>query len=174
MLDETSSCPTTASARSRTPSPRASVLVSTNSQHGLGRLRAGRIDDGPVRRQLELARADLDAGQLPDHRVACRSSTTTTATISRWSARPVRAITKTIDEIASDSCTSGRIFLRNERGERPVFGSNRLLQDDPHFRDHVLFHELLPRRLRTWGGTSAPDRMRPPDREVVATETSCG
>ena len=29
------------------------------------RLRAGRVDDVDVRRQLELARADLDAGQLP-------------------------------------------------------------------------------------------------------------
>jgi hypothetical protein len=24
-----------------------------------------------------------------------------------------------------------------------VFGSNRLLQDDPHFRDHLLFHEYF-------------------------------
>ena len=51
---------------------------------------------------------------------------------------------QTIDEIASDlSARLAGIFLRNERGERPVFGSNRLLQDDPHFRDHVLFHEYF-------------------------------
>ena len=35
-----------------------------------GRVRAGRVDVGPVRRQLELARADLVPGELPDHRVA--------------------------------------------------------------------------------------------------------
>ena len=51
---------------------------------------------------------------------------------------------QTIDEIASDlSARLAGIFLRNERGERPVFGSNRLLQEDPHFRDHVLFHEYF-------------------------------
>jgi hypothetical protein len=36
-----------------------------------------------------------------------------------------------------------RIFLRNEDGDRPVFGDQRRLQDDPHFRDHVLFHEYF-------------------------------
>jgi hypothetical protein len=50
----------------------------------------------------------------------------------------------TIDEVASDlSARLAGIFLRNDRGERPVFGSNRRLQDDPHFRDHVLFHEYF-------------------------------
>jgi hypothetical protein len=50
----------------------------------------------------------------------------------------------TIDEVASDlSARLTSIFLRNDRGERPVFGSNRRLQDDPHFRDHVLFHEYF-------------------------------
>ena len=51
---------------------------------------------------------------------------------------------KTIDEIATD--LAGRltsIFLRNERGERPVFGNDPLLIGDPHFRDHVLFHEYF-------------------------------
>ena len=37
-------------------------------------LRAGRIDDRPVRRQLELARADLVSGQFPDHPGAARIS----------------------------------------------------------------------------------------------------
>ena len=35
-----------------------------------GRLRAGRVDDRPLRRQLELARADLVPGELPARRVA--------------------------------------------------------------------------------------------------------
>jgi len=35
--------------------------------------------------------------------------------------------------------------LRNDDGDRPVFGNNRRLQDDPHFRDHVLYHEYLHR-----------------------------
>jgi hypothetical protein len=36
-----------------------------------------------------------------------------------------------------------RIFLRNERCERPVHGANALYSDDPHWRDLVLFHEYF-------------------------------
>lgn len=35
------------------------------------------------------------------------------------------------------------IFLRNEKGERPVFGDNRKLNHDPHFKDYLLFHEYF-------------------------------
>ena len=41
-----------------------------------GRLRARRVDDRPVRRQLELARTGLVPGQLPVHRVAAAAGTT--------------------------------------------------------------------------------------------------
>jgi hypothetical protein len=36
-----------------------------------------------------------------------------------------------------------RIFLRDESGRRPVFGAARKFQDDPHFRDHLLFYEYF-------------------------------
>src|SRR4029078_7154989 len=36
-----------------------------------------------------------------------------------------------------------RLFLRDEHGRRPVFGDQQLLQDDPHFRDYLLFHEYF-------------------------------
>ena len=36
-----------------------------------------------------------------------------------------------------------RIFVRNGDGTRAVFGENEKLQDDPHFRDHVLFYEYF-------------------------------
>lgn len=36
-----------------------------------------------------------------------------------------------------------RIFLKDEHGRRPVFGSSRKMQEDPHFRDHVLFYEYF-------------------------------
>jgi hypothetical protein len=50
----------------------------------------------------------------------------------------------TIEDIAAAlSDRVNGIFLRNEDGERPVFGDDRRLQDDPHFRDHVLFHEYF-------------------------------
>jgi len=35
------------------------------------------------------------------------------------------------------------IFLRNGDGTRPVFGENDKMQNDPHFRDHVLFYEYF-------------------------------
>ena len=36
-----------------------------------------------------------------------------------------------------------RIFLKDERGLRPVFGTDRRLQHDPHFRDYLLFYEYF-------------------------------
>ena len=36
-----------------------------------------------------------------------------------------------------------KIFLRDGDGRRPVFGDCDLLQNDPHFRDHVLFYEYF-------------------------------
>jgi hypothetical protein len=35
------------------------------------------------------------------------------------------------------------IFRRDKSGLRPVFGGNSTLQHDPHFRDHLLFHEYF-------------------------------
>jgi hypothetical protein len=36
-----------------------------------------------------------------------------------------------------------RIFLRNERGQRPVYGGTEKFQTDPHWRDHILFYEYF-------------------------------
>ncbi|WP_428484139.1 MGH1-like glycoside hydrolase domain-containing protein [Rhodopila sp.] len=36
-----------------------------------------------------------------------------------------------------------RLFLRGPDGRRPIFGDVARLRDDPHFRDHVLFHEYF-------------------------------
>jgi hypothetical protein len=35
------------------------------------------------------------------------------------------------------------IFLRDEKGRRPVYGGARKFQEDPHWRDHVLFFEYF-------------------------------
>jgi hypothetical protein len=37
----------------------------------------------------------------------------------------------------------GKIFLRNETGERPVFGGTKKFQQDPHWKDHILFFEYF-------------------------------
>jgi hypothetical protein len=50
----------------------------------------------------------------------------------------------TLLEIAD--ALSGRLtklFLRNEAGVRPALGPHQQLQNDPHFRDHLLFHEYF-------------------------------
>ena len=36
-----------------------------------------------------------------------------------------------------------RLFLRGADGRRPVLGDNRQIQEDPAFRDHVLFYEYF-------------------------------
>ncbi len=35
------------------------------------------------------------------------------------------------------------MFLRNGKGERPIYGGQRVFQDDPHWRDHILFREYF-------------------------------
>ena len=50
----------------------------------------------------------------------------------------------TLYEVISDIChrlTS--IFLRNESGKRPVYGNSAKFQDDPHWREHILFYEYF-------------------------------
>ena len=36
-----------------------------------------------------------------------------------------------------------RIFTRNEEGKRPVYGGSKKFQDDPHWRDYILFYEYF-------------------------------
>src|SRR5947209_6498418 len=36
-----------------------------------------------------------------------------------------------------------RLFTRDERGNRPYNGTQALLQQDPHWRDYLLFHEFF-------------------------------
>jgi hypothetical protein len=50
----------------------------------------------------------------------------------------------TLLEVAQD--LSRRLvgtFLRGEDGKRPVYGGTRKFQEDPHWRDHILFYEYF-------------------------------
>jgi hypothetical protein len=50
----------------------------------------------------------------------------------------------TLDEIADELCRRLlKIFLRGPDGRRPVFGGCEKFQTDPHFKDHILFHEYF-------------------------------
>ncbi|MGC2292727.1 MAG: hypothetical protein WA450_12320 [Candidatus Acidiferrales bacterium] len=37
----------------------------------------------------------------------------------------------------------GRIFMRDDRGRRPVYGGTEKFQSDPHWRDYILFYEYF-------------------------------
>jgi Glycosyl hydrolase family 63 C-terminal domain len=51
---------------------------------------------------------------------------------------------KTLWDVSGElSCRMTNIFLRDEKGHRPVFGNLEKFQTDPHWRDLVLFHEYF-------------------------------
>jgi hypothetical protein len=50
----------------------------------------------------------------------------------------------TLGEVADElAARLSRVFLRGADGRRPCFGGTDLFQRDPHFRDHLLFHEYF-------------------------------
>ena len=62
--------------------------------------------------------------------------------ISGWNAPIGSGRKQSLKEIADE--LRGRlinIFRRDEKGRRAVFGKYEKMQTDPHFRDHILFHE---------------------------------
>jgi len=51
---------------------------------------------------------------------------------------------KTLYEVAHEiSNRLARIFLKNNEGVRPVYGGTRKFQEDPHWKDLVLFYEYF-------------------------------
>jgi hypothetical protein len=50
----------------------------------------------------------------------------------------------TLAEVADElAARLTRIFVRDEHGQRAAFGDEPLYQADPHWRDHVAFHEFF-------------------------------
>ena len=50
----------------------------------------------------------------------------------------------TLNEAADKITTRLKsIFLRDKDGNRPVFGNNKKFQEDPHFKDYILFYEYF-------------------------------
>ena len=37
----------------------------------------------------------------------------------------------------------GRIFSKDDSGKRPVYGGTRKFQEDPHWKDYILFYEYF-------------------------------
>jgi hypothetical protein len=49
-----------------------------------------------------------------------------------------------LSEVADElSARLTRLFLRDSSGRRPALGPHLKIQTDPHFRDHILFHEYF-------------------------------
>lgn len=50
----------------------------------------------------------------------------------------------TLEQISEElSKRLSSVFLRDEKGRRAVFGKNEKMQNDPHFKDHILFYEYF-------------------------------
>jgi hypothetical protein len=50
----------------------------------------------------------------------------------------------TLWEVAAElSRRLSRLFLRDSDGRRPVYGGQEVLQNDPHWKDLILFHEYF-------------------------------
>jgi hypothetical protein len=49
-----------------------------------------------------------------------------------------------LNDVADDlSRRLTKIFLRNEKSERPLYGGQAMFQRDPHWRDYILFNEYF-------------------------------
>ena len=50
----------------------------------------------------------------------------------------------TLEQVATElSRRLIKLFVRNSDGQRPIYGGTRLSQDDPHWRDLLMFHEYF-------------------------------
>ena len=114
-----------------------------NGQAYTGGLSARRVGHRHVRRQLQLARPDLDAGECAAHSGAAELLPVLWRRLqSRMPDRfgqtdePVRGRQGDRDRLT-------RIFLRDEQRRRAVYGGTQKFQHDPHWRDHILFYEYF-------------------------------
>jgi hypothetical protein len=53
---------------------------------------------------------------------------------------PLRGLWELAEDMANRMI---RIFTRDDSGRRPVYGAIRKFQEDPHWRDLILFHEYF-------------------------------
>ena len=50
----------------------------------------------------------------------------------------------TLEQVAQDLCRRlTNLIRRNGSGQRPIYGGEGVFQEDPHWRDYVLFHEYF-------------------------------
>ena len=123
MLDPTANSSPTYGVRALSKVHEREPYVFKRGRRGAhGALRAGRIGLGPVRRQLQLARPDLVAGELPDHRVAAEVSSLLRRRFQGRMPDRLRPAASRIDQVADELATRlERLFLKDE--QRPAAGA---------------------------------------------------
>src|SRR5262249_6144735 len=141
------------------PPPRAPARTALRRQRGPPRLRAGRVAERALRRQLELARADLAALQLPGDRIA---------------APPARVDGQRLHGRDADRLGQAREPPRGGRRDRAPAGvpvpARRQRQDSSPRRERALparsglarpaaLLRVFPRRQRRGPRRLAPDRL---------------
>ena len=115
---------------------------------------------GHVRRQFQLARADLVSRQFPASSNRCRNSTTTTATISRSNARPGRDAWSPSSRSPSELAHRlSRIFLKDGDGRRPVSGAIPATCRPTRISATIAVLRIFPRRQRPRRGRLPSDRL---------------
>jgi hypothetical protein len=125
------------------PPPRASVRVRVGRHVVAGRLRGGRVVLRPLRRQLQLARAGVDAGERHDR--ACPRA----VLLVLWRRLPRRMPDRLgqhahlVRGESGDHAPADRHLPARRGWPRPVFGGSEIQQRDPHWRDHILFYEYF-------------------------------
>ena len=126
------------------PLSRRSSLCLHGGGSGIPRgLSAGGVGHRHVRRQLQLARADLDAGERADHPrpdallfVLRRQLQDRVPDRLRKLDEPVRGRPR--DRQSADTHLPARRI-----GRRPVYGGTEKFQHDPYWRDNLLFYEYF-------------------------------
>ena len=124
---------------------RSRIVFERGGARSRSALLAGRIRLRAVRRQLQLARPDLVAGQLSAHRVAAEVPPLLRRRFQDRMPDRLREIHhhqrggRRTGAPARADCS-----CKATDGQRPVFEvPSASSQHDPHFRDYVLFHEYF-------------------------------
>ncbi len=124
--------------------PRAPVRLPGPRRGVPRRLPARRIRHRDVRRQLQLARPDLDADERAPHPSAAALLRVLRRHVQGGVPDRLGPGDEPLRGRARDRRAAwSRIFLRDASGRRPVFGGAEKFQTDPHWRDHILFYEYF-------------------------------
>ena len=112
--------------------------------HGVHRLRAGRVDHVDVRRQLQLARPGLVAGQLPGRRASLERYHRFYGDDLELEYPTGSGKRLTLDLITADlQDRLISLFTRDANGRRPCFGGTERMQTDPAWKDNLIFSEYF-------------------------------